>query len=260
MDLGLEDANALVTASTSGLGLASATALAAEGANVAICGRTDERLDAAVEQVDAAGSGDVLGVQADLTVRDDVEALVEETVSAFGGLDHLVTSAGGVPSTTFDTTTDEQWYAAYDTLVMSVVWTLDEALPHLTDDGGSVVCITSRTVQEVGDGLLLSNSVRRGVVGLVKTVAREYAPAVRANTVLPGNFETARMTELIEAGVDRGDFADYDSGLAAFSEEIPLERLGDPSELGDVVAFLSSERASYVNGAEVPIDGAVLRS
>ncbi|AGB30327.1 short-chain dehydrogenase/reductase SDR [Natrinema pellirubrum DSM 15624] len=261
MDFDLDGNSALVTASSSGLGFASAHALAEEGANVAICGRDAERLDAAREDLEAAGTGDVLAVQTDLTDPDDVSRLVSETVDAFGGLDHLVTSSGGPPSTTFRETDEQDWYQAYDLLVMSVVWTVEAAYePLLESDYGTITCITSRTVREVVDGLLLSNSVRRGVIGLVKTISREFAPEIRANAVLPGTIETPRIEELIEAGVERGTYDDYEEGLTAMADDIPADRIGDPRELGDVVAFLSSPRASFVNGAEIPIDGGLLRS
>lgn len=261
MDLRFDETAALVTASTAGLGKASAVAMAREGADVAICGRTGDRLDAAAADVDAAGDGDVLAVQADVTDPDEVADLVAETVDAFGGLDHLVTSAGGPPSTTFLETTDRQWYRAYDQLVMSAVWTIECAHPHLEASGaGSIVCITSRTVTEAVDGLLLSNAVRRGVSGLVQTISRELAPEVRVNAVMPGLIETDRVEDLIETGVERGDYAAYDEGLAEMTADVPLNRIGRPEELGDVVAFLSSERASYLNGAEIPIDGGSIRA
>ena len=261
MDLELDGNAALVTASSGGLGKASATALASEGANVTICGRNADRLEAAREEVDAAGPGDVLAVQADVTDPDEVTALVEQTVDSFGGLDHLVTSAGGPPSTTFLETTDKQWYEAYDQLVMNVVWTIQAAHPHLlSSEGGSIVCITSRTVDEVLDGLLLSNAVRRGVSGLVQTISREFAPEIRVNTVMPGLIETDRVTELVETGVERGDYNSYEEGLAEMAADIPVDRIGKPHELGEIVAVLSSERASYVNGAEVPIDGGSIRN
>jgi glucose 1-dehydrogenase/3-oxoacyl-[acyl-carrier protein] reductase len=261
MDLHLDGDAALCTAATSGLGLASATALAAEGADVAVCGQTPAHVDAAREQLQAAGSGDVLARQADVTDPDEVRALVEETVDAFGGLDHLVTSAGGPPSGPFVETTERDWYRAYDTLVMSVVWTLEAAGDHLREgDGGTWTAITSRTVREVADDLVLSNAVRRAVVGLAKTVSREFAPAVRANAVLPGAHETARIRELIEDAVERGEVADYEAGYAEWAADVPLERIGDPRELGDVVAFLASERASYVTGAALAVDGGSLRS
>jgi 3-oxoacyl-[acyl-carrier protein] reductase len=255
MDLGLDGNAALVSASSSGLGKASAATLAAEGANVVVNGRDEERLDAAVAEIRETATGEVVGVQGDLTEPDDVTNLVERTVEEFGGLDHLVTSAGGPPSGPFLDTTDEDWYEAYDLLVMSVVRLVREAAPHLQDGGGSIVNITSGSVKEAIDGLVLSNSVRMSVVGLEKTLSEELAPEVRANTVLPGTHETPRIEELVEQGVERGDYPDYETGVEEWSAGNPAERIGQPEEFGDVVAFLCSERASYVNGAAVPVDG-----
>ena len=261
MDLGIAGNSALVTASSSGLGRASAKALADAGANVAICSRGGDKLEAAREEVDAAGDGDVVAVECDITDPDEIEALVETTVSEFGGLDHLVTSAGGPPSGPFLETTERDWYEAYDLLVMSAVWLTRQAHPHLVEsDAGTVVNITSTSVREAIDGLVLSNAVRRGVIGLMKTQAREFAPEVRVNAVLPGAHETPRIQELVEAAVERGEYDSYDEGLAAWAEDIPLDRVGDPRELGDAVAFLSSDRASFVNGVAMPVDGGRLRS
>lgn len=260
MDLGLDDARVLCTAATSGLGLASAEAFAREGADVAVCGTTPAHVDDARERLRALGDGDVLAVEADITDPDEVRALVEQTVDQFGGLDHLVTSSGGPPSGTFAETTERDWYQAYDGLVMSYVWATRAARPHLEDGGGSIVAITSRSVQEVIDGLVLSNAVRRAVIGLVKTQSREFAPEIRVNAVLPGAHETSRIEELIEDAVDRGEYGDYEAGLADWASDVPLGRIGDPEELGDVVAFLASERASYVSGVSVPNDGGSLRS
>ncbi|MFB6111806.1 MAG: SDR family oxidoreductase [Halobacteriaceae archaeon] len=256
MDLKLSGDAALVTASSSGLGKASARALAREGANVVVNGRDPGRLDAAVEELAPVGSGAVVGHQADLTDEAAIEGLVDRAIAEFGGLDHLVTSAGGPPSGPFLGTTDEDWYRAFDLLVMSVVRTVRAAAdPLQADDGGTIVTITSRSVKEAIDALVLSNSVRMGVIGLEKTLSTELAPAVRANAVLPGAHETARIRELIEQGVERGEYESYESGLAARGEDNPLGRIGDPMELGDTVAFLSSPRSSYINGAAIPIDG-----
>ena len=261
MDFGLDGNAALVTASSSGLGRASAKALAAEGANVTICARGAEKLEDAKREIDAAGDGDVLTVECDITDPDEIEALVEATVEEFGGLDHLVTSAGGPPSGPFLDTTERDWYEAYDLLVMSAVWLTKAAHPHLVEsDAGTVVNVTSTSVREAIDGLVLSNAVRRGVIGLMKTQAREFAPDVRVNAVLPGAHETPRIQDLVEAAVERGEYDTYDEGLAAWSEDIPLDRVGDPRELGDAVAFLSSDRASFVNGVAMPVDGGRLRS
>ncbi|MEM4780643.1 MAG: SDR family oxidoreductase, partial [Halalkalicoccus sp.] len=180
---------------------------------------------------------------------------VDTPVSEFGGLDHLVTSAGGPPSGPFLGTEEEDWYHAYDLLVMSVVRLVKEAAPHLQEGGGTIVTITSRSVKEAIDSLVLSNSVRMSVIGLEKTLSQELAPEVRANAVLPGPHETARIRELVDQAVERGDYDSYEEGLADWSDGIPLERIGDPIELGDTVAFLSSPLSGFVNGVAVPIDG-----
>lgn len=246
---------ALVAASSSGLGKASAAALARRNANVVVNGRDESRLAGAREELSGLGSGDVVAQRGDLTDPGDVERLVDRAVDEFDGLDHLVTNAGGPPSGSFLDTTDEDWYDAFDLLVMSTVRLVRESTPHLRDGGGTIVTVTSRSVKEAIDALVLSNSVRMSVVGLEKTLSKELAPDVRANAVLPGPHETARTTELIEQGVERGQYDDYESGLAERSAGIPLGRIGDPPEFGEVVAFLSSPASSYVNGVAVPVDG-----
>ena len=256
MDLELTGNAALVTASSSGLGKASAMALAREGANVVVNGRDDDRLAAAVAEIDVDATGRVVAQSGDLTEPDDLRALVETTVDEFGGLDHLVTSAGGPPSGAFLDIAEEEWYHAYDLLVMSVVRLVHEAAPHLkADGGGTIVTITSRSVKEAIDSLVLSNAVRMGVIGLEKTLSKELAPEVRANAVLPGAHETARIRELVDQAVERGEYDSYEEGLAAKGASNPLGRIGDPMELGDTVAFLSSPRSGYINGVALTIDG-----
>jgi len=255
MDLGIAGDAALVTASSSGLGKASATAMAREGADVVINARDEQRLEAAAAEIRDTAAGEVVTHPGDLTVEEDTEAMVERAVEEFGGLDHLVTSAGGPPSGPFLDTTDEDWYDAYDLLVMSVVRLARAAHPHLQDGGGTVVNITSKSVKEAVDSLVLSNAVRMSVVGLEKTLSAEFAPDVRVNAVLPGIHETPRIEELVEQGVERGDHDSYEAGLAEMSEGVPLERIGDPMELGETVAFLCSEKAGFVNGQSVVVDG-----
>ncbi|SEP24674.1 3-oxoacyl-[acyl-carrier protein] reductase [Halogranum amylolyticum] len=255
MDLQIDGNVALVTASSSGLGKASAKALAREGVHVVINGRDEERLAEAEAEVDDIGSGDVLAVSGDLTNPDDIQRLVDETVETFGRLDHLVTSAGGPPSGAFLETDDDDWEHAYDLLVMSVVRLARAAEPYLKEDGGgTIVTITSRSVKEAIDSLVLSNSVRMGVIGLEKTLSKEFAPDIRSNAVLPGPHETSRIRDLVEAAVDRGDYDSYEEGLADWGTN-PLERIGDPMELGNTVAFLSSPQSGYINGTAIPIDG-----
>ncbi|GAA0269020.1 SDR family oxidoreductase [Halobacterium noricense] len=255
MDLEIDGNAALVTASSSGLGKASAKALAREGANVVINGRDEDRLEEAREEVEEVATGEVVAQQGDLTDADDITALVETTAEEFGTIDHLVTSAGGPPSGEFLDTTDEDWEHAYDLLVMSVVRLAREAAPHLKEgDGGTIVTITSRTVKEAKENLVLSNSVRMAVIGLEKTLSKEFAPDVRANAVLPGSHETSRIQNLIDSAIERGDYENYEEGLEDWAGN-PLGRIGDPIELGDTVAFLSSPKSGYINGAALPIDG-----
>lgn len=256
MELALEGNTALVAASSSGLGKASAAALAREGANVVINGRSTEKLDQAVTEIEAIAEGDVIGCQADLTDSEDIQQLVARTVDEFERLDHLVTNAGGPPSGSFLESTDKEWYAAFDLLVMSAVRLIRQSAPHLKEnDGGTIVTIASRSVKEAIPELVLSNSVRMSVIGLEKTISEELAPEIRSNAVLPAPHETDRQKELIQAAVDRGDYESYEEGLDAKGDINPLGRIGNPSELGDVVAFLSSDCSSFLNGVAVPIDG-----
>ncbi|THE64139.1 SDR family oxidoreductase [Salinadaptatus halalkaliphilus] len=254
MDLQIDGNTALVTASSSGLGKASAKALAREGAHVVINGRDEDRLEDAVDAIESVATGEVVAQQGDLTDEDDLEAMVERTVDEFGGIDHLVTSAGGPPSGPFLETDDEDWYDAYDLLVMSVVRLAREAEPHLRDGEGTIVNITSRSVKESIDSLVLSNSVRMSVIGLEKTLSKEFAPDIRTNAVLPGPHETARIQDLVEQAVDRGDYDSYEEGLDDWAGN-PLERVGDPMELGNTVAYLSSPVSGFINGESVLIDG-----
>ena len=255
MDFEIAGNTALVTASSSGLGTAAAPALAREGVDVVIHGRDEERLAEAKSEVESVAAGAVVAQPGDLTDPDDVAALVEATVDEFGGLDHLVTSAGGPPSGAFLETDDEDWEEAYELLVMSVVRLAREAEPHLREgDGGTIVNITSRSVKEALDSLVLSNSVRMGVIGLEKTLSKEFAPEIRANAVLPGPHETSRIRELVNDAVDRGEYDSYEEGLAEWAGN-PLERIGDPMELGNTVAFLSSPKSGFINGTALPIDG-----
>ncbi len=252
---------ALVAASSSGLGKAAATSLAAAGANVVLNGRNEDRLEAAVEDVDAAGAGTVVGHAADLTDGDVVGGLVEATAERFGGIDHLVLNTGDPASGGLFDVDDEDWYHAFDLLVMSAVRLVREASPYLRDGGGSIVAITSITVRQPVPDLVLSSSVRMSVLGLVKTLSRELAPDVRVNAVLPGPVETPALREIVEAAVERGEYDSYEEGLASYwPGEIPTGGVGQPREVGDVVAFLSGGAASYVTGTTLLIDGGIVRS
>lgn len=260
MDLKLKGNAAIITASSSGLGRAAARALAEEGANVVINGRDEVKLDSAAADIESSTGAEVVTVNGDIKKRATLEELVNTTMEEFGRLDHLVTSAGGPPSGRALETEEADWYESFDLLVMSVFRLVKEAIPYLKQGGGTIVNITSRSVKEALDSLVLSNSVRMSVVGLEKTLSRELAPEVRVNAVLPGPHKTERIDGLIDQAIERGELENRKKGLKQWSKDVPMERIGDPGELGSLVAFLSSEKAGYINGAAIPVDGGSSRS
>ncbi len=202
----------------------------------------------------------MLAIPADLTRRDDIARLVERTVHELGGLDILVTNAGGPTSGTFDTLTEADWHAAIDLTLLSVVRLCHAAVPHLRRRGGGrIINVTSVTVKEPIPGLLLSNSLRAAVTGFAKTLATELAAdGILVNCLAPGYTRTDRVVTLNAAAAAREGVTpeDVEARLLA---GIPLRRLGDPSEFGNAVAFLASARASYLTGATIQVDGGYVR-
>jgi NAD(P)-dependent dehydrogenase (short-subunit alcohol dehydrogenase family) len=256
MDLGLEDTAALTLASSGGLGKGAATALAREGADVVINGRTEASLEETREEIEDVATGDVVAVRGDITDPDTPADLVETTVDEFGRLDHLVTSAGGPPRLQFLETEDEHWNDAWELLVMPVVRTVRAAAPHLeADGGGSVVAITSKIIKEASSANVLSSSVRMTVAGIQKVLSEQLAPEIRANTIMPGAYESPRVYNGFDRLIEAGEIADYDEGRERRAEDIPVDRMGDPIELGDTVAYLCSDRAGYTNGDAIFVDG-----
>lgn len=261
MELGISGNSAVVTGSSRGLGKASAAALAREGVNVVVNGRRAADVDAAVEELDGLGDGEVLGYVGDITNRDDVAELIERAVSEFGGLDHLVTSAGGPPEGLLGEISDQEWEAGFELLVLSYLHVLEEAADHLrADGGGTVVDIESISVKETFGSLGLGSTVRMPTIGIGKIMARDLGPDVRVNTVLPGLYETGRFKEHVHHGVEEGQFDSYEDGIDTYGEVSPLGRIGEPSELGSVVAFLSSKQSSFLTGAAIPVDGGMTHS
>jgi 3-oxoacyl-[acyl-carrier protein] reductase len=256
MDLGLKGKAALVTAGSKGMGKACALGLAAEGARVAICARTEGDVRAAADDIRSRTGADVLAMPADVTRAADVTRLVSRVTEAFGGVDVLVANAGGPPRGTFDELTDEQWMGAFELSVLSVVRLIRAVLPSMrARKWGRIVTIQSSSVKQPIPGLLLSNAVRPGAAGMMKTLAGELAhDNILVNTVCPGRIMTDRfLSGARQAGLPTDQY------LARAVEEVPLGRIGTPEEFANVVVFLASEKASYVTGVVVQVDGGLVR-
>ena len=244
MDLGLKGRTAIVSGASSGLGLATAEALAAEGANVTMFARRREVLEREADRIGA------LAVRGDVTNPRDLSAVVERTVEAFGGLDILVWNSGGPPPGPGTAITPESIEEAVELLLAPLVRLVELSLPHLTRSvGGRILVFTSSAVKEPTEHLALSNTIRPGVTGYAKTLARELGPrGVTVNCVAPGRIDTARLAQLYPDGASEADL-----------RAIPLGRWGTPQEFGDVACFLASDRARYVTGTTVVVDGGLTR-
>ena len=246
---------ALVCAASKGLGRASAEALARDGFRVAICARGGAALRETAEAIRGAG-GVVLPIEADLRRPDDISRTIDATVTEFGGLDVLVTNTGGPPSGPFMSIDEHAWTDAIDSLLLSVVRLSRAAIPHMrARGGGRIINITSVSVKQPIQGLVLSNALRAAVTGLAKTLSVELAGEnILVNCVAPGYTRTDRVVELSTQAAAR-------EGIPASAVEqrtvaqIPLGRMGEPAEFGAVVAFLASPAASYVSGVTLQVDG-----
>jgi len=244
VDLGLTGRTAIVCGASSGMGLAVAEALTRAGANVAMFARRRDLLEREADRIGA------LAVRGDLTNPNHLEALVTRTVEAFGGIDILVLNGGGPPTGKASEITAEQVEAAVELLLTPHVRLVGLTLPHLRAGGhGRIVAIESSSVKEPLRNLALSNAVRPGVVGWLRTLSREVGPdGITVNTVLPGRIDTERLRSLVPGGYSE-----------AYLEDVPLRRVGAPAEIADVICFLASDRASYVTGALIPVDGGLLQ-
>lgn len=256
MDLGLKGKVAVVAGSSQGLGRAIADALAAEGVQLVINSRSPDKLTGvAGEIVDATGAT-VETVAVDLTPSDGGSTLIAEAEKTFGRVDILVTNTGGPPAGMFEDHSPEVWREAIAQNFESVVNLVRAALPGMKERRwGRIVNVTSISVKQPVEGLILSNAIRAGVTGFAKTVSNEVAPYnVTVNNVLPGYTRTERLIHLAEAISEREDKS-IDEVYDGWASEIPMGRLAEPPELGAVAAFLCSEQASYVTGQSVAVDG-----
>ncbi len=260
MELGLDDKVALVAASSRGLGYAIAHELAAEGAAIVMCARDEARLVEAAREIAAATGARVVPVAADVAKPGDVANLAGEAIAAFGRVDVLVTNSGGPPPGTFDSASPEAWKAAVDVVLTSAVELIRAALPGMKERRfGRILNVTSITVKQPVENLILSNALRAAVTGMARSLANEVASfGITVNNLLPGYTRTERLTELATASAGRtgGTPAAFYDRLES---EIPARGLGEPRELAALAAFLASERAGYVTGQSIAVDGGWIR-
>jgi 3-oxoacyl-[acyl-carrier protein] reductase len=255
MNLGLAGKAAIVGGSSRGIGRAIALALAQEGCSVAICARGQEGVEAAAAEIRAQTGAQVLPVVCDMANHDDIRRLVRQTAETFGRIDIVVNNAGGPPLGTFEDFADAEWHKAIDQNFLSAVRTIREALPFLRQHGGRIINITSVAVKQPIDRLMLSNSVRLGVVGMAKTLSREVArDGITVNNVCPGNIATQRLLSLFEARAQREGRSSQEV-VAEEESRTPTGFLGDPSDVAALVTFLASEKARYISGATIQVDG-----
>ncbi|HEU4433705.1 MAG TPA: SDR family oxidoreductase [Pyrinomonadaceae bacterium] len=261
MDLGLKNRVALVAAASQGLGRAVAEELAAEGASLVLCARNPTTLAETAAAIADSTGAHVLAAPADVTDVDQIARLVESANERFGRIDILVTNAGGPPAGRFDQITREQWEQASRLTLFSAIELARQVLPGMKERRwGRILNITSIAVKQPVENLMLSNSLRAGLTGFARTLANEVAAdGVTVNNILPGYTRTERLDELAnmmadKLGISASEFR------AKWEQEIPMRRLGEPREFAALATFLVSERASYITGASIQVDGGWIRS
>jgi 3-oxoacyl-[acyl-carrier protein] reductase len=257
VDLGLTGKVALVGGASKGLGKASALALAREGARLAISARTASDLDQAAAEIRSETGTDVMAVRADLNSAAGIHAVVEAAAERFGGIDVLVVNSGGPSVGRFADLTDDHWRSGLEAVTLNFVRFVREVLPYMrVRDWGRVIAIQSSSVKQPVAGIDLSNGLRPGIAGLAKAIMPDLArDGITVNVVLPGRFRTERVL-----GRDQESGQSLEARLAAAGAAIPIGRLGDPDELGSLVAFLASRHASYITGSCYQVDGGLIGS
>jgi len=252
MDFGLKNKVVFIGGSSQGLGKSVALELAKEGAHVIICARNKETLENTKKEIERGGTGEVLALVGDLTKENDREKMIAQVLKKFKKVDILITNTGGPPSGKFEELQAEDWQKTFELLLGSAVALIKGFLPGMKEQkSGRIITITSQAVKQPVANLILSNSVRASVVGLMKTLASELGPYnITVNNVMPGYTKTNRLASLLEKNPE----------MKMAINEIPLQRFANPEEFAAAVAFLASERASYITGVSLPVDGGWIKS
>ena len=261
MDLGLKNKVALVAAASRGLGRAVAEELAAEGASLLLCSRREEAINKAAKEIAQTTGAKVLALAADVSEAADVAKLTQFGAERLGRIDILVTNAGGPPAGQFENLSQDQWEAATRLTLFSAVELVRQVLPGMKERRwGRILNITSIAVKQPVDNLILSNSLRAAVTGFARTLANEVAPfGVTVNNIMPGYTRTERVEELAQVMAEKQAITPAET-VARWEKEIPMRRLGEPREFAALAAFLVSERASYITGTSIPVDGGWIKA
>ncbi|MBN1399058.1 MAG: SDR family oxidoreductase [Bacteroidetes bacterium] len=260
MDLNLKNKIAIVAAASQGLGKASALALAQEGATIVICSRRQKEITEAADEISKAANTKVVPIAADVSRADDIERTVAETKKLFGTVHILVNNAGGPPVGDILTLTDEDWRKGHELTLMSMVRLTRAVLPMMIEQQwGRIITITSIAAKQPINDLMISSAIRPGILGLTKVLANQYADKnITVNTVCPGHTLTKRQEEIAASRAMEKKIS-MEQYLKETAASIPAGRLGRPEEIGNVVAFLASEQAGYINGANVLVDGSAAK-
>jgi 3-oxoacyl-[acyl-carrier protein] reductase len=256
MDLGLRGAKVLVTAASTGLGAATARQFSLEGALVVINSRTLDKLQRTAAAINQESGNPVFTMATDVSDAGGVRRLIANAVEMLGGLDILVTNAGGPPAGTFDDFDQEAWQKAINLNLMSTINLIKEALPHLRQSSrAAILTVTSVSARQPIDNLILSNTIRPAVLGLTKSLSNELGPGgIRVNSILPGTTDTERITQLMSARA-RANSTSVEEERAKSAQSTPLRRIGKPEEFGNAAVFLCSPAAGFITGVSLAVDG-----
>ena len=261
MDLSIKGKNAIVCASSQGLGKSAAVDLAKEGVNLTICSRNKEKINLVKNEIEEISDVKIVAIEADLSSEKDINNLYKEAKKELKTIDILINNNGGPPPSTFEELADEDWQRAFNSTMMSAIRLSKLVLPDMKKNKwGRIVNISSISVKTPVNGLFLSNSIRMGVLGWAKALSDEVAPhGITVNTVCPGTTKTERIEQILNSqsessGKDKSELQE------AMANNIPMQRIGEPTDLSALITFLASEKASYMTGLAVQVDGGSART